>query len=442
MKIRLLNIWEEVRSSYWFIPGMMAAAAILLSFLTIYFDTLFEAEVIRTIGFFWAGSPDGARELLSTISGSMITVAGVVFSITLVALSNASSQFGPQLLRNFMRDTGNQVVLGTFIASFVYSLLVLRTIRGGDDEFVPYISVSISILLALAGLGVLIYFIHHVALSIQAPVIISRVAHDLFQTIDRLYPIEIGHEPPEEKKEDGEHDLPGNFKEEAFEIVANNSGYLQAIDNEALMEVAKGNDLFICIKYRPGHFVIKGKDLALIWPEGRMSPAIEEKIVKAFIIGRQRTHTQDVEFAINQMVEVAVRSLSTGINDPFTAITCIDWLGAALAKLSERDFPSPFRYDREGRLRIVVEHPVNFQGLVDAAFNQIRQNASQSLAVRIRLLEAIAILKEHVEDEEHLQALIRQAKMIESSRAVEIPEREDRRDVQERYQEVMEVNES
>ncbi len=151
---------------------------------------------VDKLGWIYTRGPDGARAVLSTIAGSMITVAGVVFSVTIVALSLASNQFGPRLLRNFMRDRGNQIVLGTFVATYLYCLLVMRTVQGMDgSQFVPHLSVTVAILMAVASLGVLIYFIHHVAVSIQAPELIANVAHELHEAIDRLFPEELGYAP-------------------------------------------------------------------------------------------------------------------------------------------------------------------------------------------------------------------------------------------------------
>ena len=164
MKLRLQSSWESLRTSFWFIPAVMTFVAIVLSFLLVYVDRRIGPET-EVFGFIYSGGPEGARLVLSTIAGSMITVAGVTFSITIVALTLASSQFGPRLLRNFMHDTGNQVTLGTFIATFVYCLLVLRTVHTVEGEdFVPSISVAVAIFLALAGIAVLIYFIHHVSM--------------------------------------------------------------------------------------------------------------------------------------------------------------------------------------------------------------------------------------------------------------------------------------
>lgn len=437
MQVRIQTLWEEARASYWFVPGLMVVGAIFLSFATIALDGYFQSQVLRSLGFIWSGGAEGARGLLQTVAGSMITVAGVTFSITMVALSLASSQYGSRLLRNFMADTGNQIVLGTFISTFIYCLLVLRTVRGAEEErFIPYLSVTIGLVLALVSLVVLIYFIHHMALSMQAPYIIGEVAGDLFKTIERLFPSEAGSEAPEGREQKGEQDVPQDFIEEARPLLSKVNGYIQAIDEHGLLSLAQEHDLIIQLPHRPGHFITEGDALAQLWPAQRVNDSLSAQLQKTFIVGRQRTHTQDVEFAVEQLVEVAERSLSSGINASFTAITCIDWLGAALAKLLQKDFPSPYRYDEQGSLRIFLERPLTAVGVINTAFNQIRQSARDNISVRIRLLEKIALLYNQTDNAEIRQALERQAEMIERRQNNGQPEREDRQDLHERYDEI------
>jgi uncharacterized membrane protein len=405
--IRVRNALDQVRSSYWFVPGAMAILAIVLSFVTIAVDQQVQYSWVRQVSFFWSGGADGARGLLSTVAGSMITVAGVVFSITLVVLSLASSQFGPRLLRNFMRDTGSQVVLGTFIATFVYCLLVLRTIRSTNSvEFVPYISVTVGLVLALASLAVLIFFIHHIALAIQAPVLVANVAGELLEATKTLFPADVG------RHGEGSRDLPPDFDTTGREIKAGRSGYIQAIEDARLLQVAKENDLILQLLHRPGYFVTEGRSVLRAWPGDRVDDDLAAGLARHLLIGKQRTPIQDIQFNIEQLVEVAVRALSPGINDPFTAISCIDWLGAALCRLAGKDFPAPERYDDAGYLRLVVGEPLTFTGLVDAAFDQIRHYSEGSPAVRNHLLEIIAVVAEATASPENRQALERQAAMI------------------------------
>lgn len=425
MKARLIQLWEAVSSSLWFVPAAMTLFAICLGFAGIAYD-----RAVDNTGWAYGGGPEGAREVLATIAASMITVAGVSFSVMIVALTLASQQFGPRLLRNFMRDTGNQFVLGTFIGTFSYCLIVLRTVRSGSEEFVPHISVTVALVFALASLGVLIYFIHHAAVSIQAPELIATVAKDLDQSIERLFPEKLGH-PPKEDQCSCNEEMIGEFELHSDRIPTLHSGYLQSIDTEQLMKIATERELVLLLKYRPGDFLIQGSELAKCKPAGRINKQITADIQGAFLMGTQRTHLQDAEFSVQQLVEVAVRALSPGINDPFTAINCIDRISAALCLLAQRSFPSALRYDEQRNLRIIAR-PVSFGGIVNAAFDSIRQYGRSSAAVTIRLLEAIAIVAICVQREEDRKSLLDQAVMIVASGEA-FPEERDRQDLEARF---------
>ena len=430
--IKLAKLWDSLHSSYWFIPTLMAIVAIALAFMTLTLDRADKIGPIEKLGWIYTGGPDGARTLLSAVAGSMVSVAATVFSIVIVALQLASSHFGPRLLGNFMKDTGNQVVLGTFIATFIYCLLVLRTVRGEDyNVFVPQISVTIGILLAIASIGVLIYFINHASTIIQASHVISEVSADLNDAIDRLFPEKIGHSVSESKRHVGE--IPAGFDEEAYPIRATGSGYLQAIDNEKLMKIAKKHKLLLRLKYRPGKFVVTGSDLVMVWPGEHVNQKLTDKINDAFILGKERNDQQDVEFPINQLVEIALRAISPAVNDPFTAIRCIDRLSVGLSHLAQRDIPSPYRYDDDNNLRVIAE-PVTFAIATDAAFNQIRQYSTEDVAVTIRLLEAIAVIAAYTRNNKDRAALLRHADMIKRGSQEGVSEELDRLDVESRYQ--------
>jgi uncharacterized membrane protein len=390
----LLAIWERLRTSFWFVPAVMTAAAVGLSFASVELDRLSGRRWTDGAGWIWTGSPEGAREVLSTIAGSMITVAGVVFSITIVALTLASNQFGPRLLRNFVRDPVNQLVLGTFISTYVYCLLVLRSVHVGEEsEFVPSVSVTLGLVTALASLGVLIYFIHHIATSIQADALIASVAHELCSSIEHMFPDPIGEPAPETGGEDSDARL---AESDGAAIAARDSGYLQTIDADRLMELAIDRDLILRLERVPGEFVIAGATLVRASPADRVDSELAGRLLEAFIQGRSRTPTQDPEYGVHQLVEVAVRALSPGINDPFTAMTCLHWLGAALSDLARRRIPSPLRRDRQGGLRVIASGS-DFPAMADAAFNQIRQYGRGSVSVILCLLDTIAAIAPNVE---------------------------------------------
>jgi len=427
MKTLLLKYLDRLRSSFWFVPAVMACLAAALAICAVELDKAIVDKAIaegwlQRLGWTYSGGAEGASLLLGTVAGSMIAIAGTVFSMTLVALSLASSQLGPRLLRNFMRDTANQVVLGTFVATFVYCLLVLRTIRRVDEvAFVPHLSVSIGVLLAMVSIGVLIYFIHHVSVSIQADVIVARVGSELEDGIERLFPAHLGKPGSESSNTPTDADLPAAFAREARAVGALADGYLQRIDTEALMALASQEDLLLRLERRPGHYLVKGRALVMAWPGNRVTETLVDKMNAAFVLGNQRTATQDVEFSFHQLVEIAVRALSPGINDPFTAIACVDRLGSGLCRLARRDMPSALRFDPHGRLRLVARAS-SFAGIVDTAFNQIRQSARSNPAVAIRMLDAIAQIAGHVQRLPDAACLQRHAGMIIRGSRETVPE--------------------
>lgn len=414
MKTRLLHRIERFRSSYWYLPSLLSILAGAAAVAAVRVDLALVEAPLGSFAWIRTAGPEGARAVLGTVAGSMITIAGVVFSITIVALSLASSQFGPRLLANFMRDRGNQLVLGTFIATFIYCLVVLRSVSAAEERmFVPHFSVMIAVGLAFASVGVLIYFMHHASTSIQAVHVISLVGRDLDEVIRKFFPGrngEPGAEPP------GAAGPPDGFEEEAEPVEATGGGYVQTIDLDGLTELASEHALVIRLLRRQGQFVTAGSPLALVAPAPDPDDADEigRKINRAFLYGDERTVSEDPEFAIEQLVEVAVRALSPGVNDPFTAVRCIDRLGSSLGLIARRRLPSFQRFDGDGDPR-VFERRLTYAGVCEAAFNQIRQYGGSSVAVTLRLLECIAALGPQVEDETFRDALRRQAEVIRSA---------------------------
>ncbi|MEO8431099.1 MAG: DUF2254 domain-containing protein [Acidobacteriota bacterium] len=434
MKTFFLKIADRLRSNFWFLPGLMAAGAVVLASASVALERRVPARWLRDLTWVYQGGADGASAVLETIAGSMITLAGVVFSMTLVALTLASSQFGPRLLRNFMRDRSNQVVLGTFVSSFLYCLLVLRTIRRADEiAFVPHLSVTLGVVFALASLGVLIYFIDHVSVSIQADRIVAGVYAELVEGIERLFTQEIGVGRPGEARAALEGVLPPEFEREARAILSEVDGYVQFLDAGALLTLATEEDLLIRLEFRPGDYVVSGTSVAMVWPGDRADERLSARVIDAFSIGDQRTAAQDIEFTVNQLVEIAVRALSPGINDPFTAITCVDRLGSALCRIARREMPSPYRRDSENILRLVTP-ALTFPSIVDAAMNQIRQYGRSSTAVTVRLLDAITSVAACVHEADDREALRRQASMIRRGARAGLQEEEDRLAVEERFE--------
>ena len=386
---QITSAWERLRTNFWFLPSLMATLAAVSSFALIEFDVWLGAEAVRSLGWTYMFGAEGARAILSAIASSMITVAALTFSMTMLSLQLASSQFGPRLLRNFMRDRVNQAMLGIFIATFVYCLLVLRTVRGTDDNnFVPHISVAFGVFLALASLAMLIYFIHHIALAIRIETLLADIADEIGATIDYLYPEQIGREDGPCNQTDAR---PVEDVSALQPVAAVRSGYVQSVDAEALMRVATAKDLVIRIVTRPGRFVVKGQTLMTAGPSERVSEDIADELCGTLIIGRDRTPTQDLEFSIRRIVEIAQRALSPGINDPTTALYCIDRLAEAFGRLSTRSSPSPTRRDDTGRIRVVTE-VVTFEALACPAFAAVARYGVGDADVMASLLAAMSTL--------------------------------------------------
>ena len=439
MRLQVLKYWNRVRSSFWFVPGIMAGASVVLALVSVVVDEPLREWLDLNFGWTFTGGAEGANAVLGVIAGSMITIAGVVFSMTLVALSLTASQLGPRLLRTFMGDTRTQVVLGTFIATFVYCLLVLRTIRRAEEiAFVPHLSVTLGVVFAVASVGVLIYFIHHVSVSIQANDIAARIGKELIEKIDYLYPEHIGQAGSRITTDPPDAGFIGAFDREAQPVAADRDGYLQIIDGDALLELAIEEDLVVRLERKPGNYVVAGCPLVSIWPGSRVTGPLTKQVHSLFVMGHQRTADQDIEFGVNQLVEMAVRALSPGLNDPFTAIACVDHLGSALCRLAVRDMPSPYRYDRQNQLRLIARADT-FREVVDAAFTQIRQYGRSSASVTIRMLDTIAVVAGFVHRPEDRASLLLHAKMIARGAAEGLPEVEDRRVVEDRWQAISEL---
>ena len=449
LRTRLLAVWDDLRSSYWFIPSLLALGAIALSFATTALDGLVGPDWIGEVGWLHENKPDGARTLLSTIAGSMIGVAGVTFSITIASVVYASGQYGPRLLTNFMRDRGNQVTLGTFIATFLYCILVLRTIRAADEgyggenpagdivgPFVPHVAILTALVLALASIAVLIFFIHHIPESIHVSNVIAGVGRDLRKKVDTLFPERIGADAPTEEareRDDVVTDLPDRFFEEAETVLASASGYVQGIDAETLLDLACEGDLVLRVRRRPGDFVAEGDALVLAWPGRDLDDEACERIRGAFAWGRQRTALQDVRFLVDELVEIAARALSPGVNDPFTAMTCVDWLGGALKDLADRDFPGAHRFGPDGRLRIVAQ-PTSFEEFVGHVFGQLRPYVASDRNAALHALKTIAEVAGRACDDDQRAALRHQADAIYQGTQTLLQLDADREAVQRRHQ--------
>jgi len=396
----------------WFIPAAMTFTAMVTAFLLISVDSL-SPENTSLNWLVYSGNPTGARAILSTIAASIITIAGVAFSLNLVILTIASSQYGPRLLKNFIRDTGNQIVLGTFLSTFVYSLIVLLAIRDEQEPpFVPHIAVAFSFFLALASLGLLIYFINHTSSSIQAEHVITSAYEDLVKAINEFVPQQV-----ERQEQLPIEEVISSLECEGYNLcrlTTPHSGYIQAFSHKTLWASSSEQDLVIRLLYQVGDFIVAGECIIDVYSKDELTPAVKNRILASVITGVQRTPAQEIEFPINQMTEIAIRALSPGVNDPHTAITCIHWLGSALVMLATNTLPQDIQYDTDNRLRI-IRKVHDFSQLVDFCFDTIRFHAAGNVYVSIHILKSLRKVIQQAKSPAQITALVNLAEVVERS---------------------------
>jgi uncharacterized membrane protein len=409
---KLRQLWIKLRSSFWFIPSLMVALSITLAVVLIETDSASSDRWLSQWQRLFGVGPEGARQMLSTLAGSMMSVMGITFSMTLVALALTSSQYTSRILWNFMRSRVTQIALGGFSAIFAYCLVVLRTIRGGNGsvEFVPDLAVIFAFILAILSIGVLVFFIHHIATSIQASSIIALIADETTTTIDRFFPEKQGNGLDEVEEDENEQHLPARDTRSWYAVPAKMSGYIQNVDYAALLNLARDNNTIVRMEHGIGAFVVQNAtlvSLALTYPPDQ---ATINTFNAPYNIGRHRTVERDPSYGIREIVDMALKALSPGVNDTSTAIMCVDYLTAILARLSCQQFPTAYRYQGE-TLRMIARVPT-FEALLAEAFDQIRSSADGNLGIMARMLDALETLSTLTTSPCRRQALYEQVQWI------------------------------
>lgn len=388
---RLRSAWRTLNASYWFLPALLGVGAFLLSVATLAVDRRLPHDWLANLDLevLPAIRSEGARAVLTTVASSMITVAGVVFSLTLLVLTQASSQFGPRLLVNFMRDRTNQFVLGIFIATFVYALLVLRVVTGGDGAggvatFVPHVSVLTAMALTFVTVAVLVYFFHHVAESVR----VTHVLGDLDRALQRM----LDGLPTGDEDDAVEGDaIPTGFRDDLGVVAAGRGGVLQSVDVDALVAAAVERDAVVRLMPIVGTFVTRGAPLAEVHP-ATATDAIAGAVRGAVALGSDRNPSQDLGFLFDEFLEVALRALSPSMNDPFTAQSCIDHVAQGLLLLDRRRLPRQVHLDTDGAVRALV--PLQGKGaLARHTLGELRRASAGHLLVTQHLLSALLLLR-------------------------------------------------
>ena len=444
MKAALAKWLDEIRSSYWFVPALMVSVSIGLALGLTTLDEILGAKGMDDAAWLLNHRPEGARALLAAIAGSMITVAGVTFSVTITTVVNAAAQFGPRLLTNFMRDRGNQITLGTFISAFVYCLLVLRSVRSADETigsdaaggFVPQLAMLGALGFALAGVAMLIYFVHHVPASVHISHVIARIGAELSAQIDWLYP--LPQRASEAEDTNAAHTAPAEhvLREQvaiATPIDSQRDGYLQHLYGQGLLSAATDHDLRIFVVCQPGDFVIARRPLVYVWPALRLKQDAAERIRNCFAFGSQRTQAQDLMFLLQELVEIAVRALSPGVNDPVTAIKCMDWLAAAMSNMARRQHPDPFRFDDSGELRVVYQ-PSDFAALLGTVCEGLRPHAARDPQAAVYMLQSLGAVAPDVLAASDREALLQHVNLVNDSARRELQHEADREVLGRAYQ--------
>ena len=387
MGLLLKQFWSNLQSSFWFVPSLIVLSSVVLAAGLIAIDYITNDLWLSQWHLLFGVGAEGARGMMATIAGAMMSIVGVTFSIVLVVLVLASSQYSPRILRNFMRSRITQIVLGTFSGIFTYCLIVLCIIRGAsgsvEEEFVPALAVVFGFVLALGGVAALVYFIHHIASSILASNIICSIADETIATIDYLFPEEIGQDSEEDEYDKVVDSL---SKLNWYAVPTKDSGYIQKVDKDALLSFARDRKTIVWMYRGIGDFVVKNTVLVHISLEEPLDDNIISHLQGAFIIGHRRTVAQDVAFGIRQIVDIALKALSPGIMDVTTAVVCVDYLTNILSRLVTREIPSYLRYD-DGELRVIAKGP-NFESLLHESFCQIRDIAKGDIVIILRLLIA------------------------------------------------------
>lgn len=380
----------RVRESFWFLPAVFGLVAIVLAEVLVTVDRTLPTSLTEGLPLLGALSASGGRSLLSGIGTSMLTVAGTSFSITISVLATTSSTYGPRLVRNFMADRANQFVLATFTSTFLYCIVVMRTVHTEVDDtsaFVPVIAVHVAVLLSVFDVGVLVFFIHHIAGSVQITSLQARVLDDLRAVAAFVYPTSPGDDVDQEARAGLSDD--GPVPADGAVVRADADGYVQTVAWEALRHVAVRAGVVVEVVAMPGRYVIVGDPL-VVTSASLGADAVRE-LRRAVTLGTARTPHQDVAFALQQLVEIAVRGLASGSNDPYTAVSALDMSAGVLVPLWRSGEPVTALLDDDGAPVVLVSWPA-VDELVDSLFDTVRTYALDQPSVLAAALRLIARL--------------------------------------------------
>lgn len=395
---------QDIRYSLWFLPAIIITGAVVLAVAAIALDSRLDREILLRWPWLFNTSGDGARSLLTAVASAMITVAALTFSITVLVLSLGASQYTPRVIRTFMGNRLTQTVLGVLVGVFAYCVIVMRAAQSAGETPVPSIAVSVAVVLALTGVGFLVFFLHHIASSIQASTIVSSVAAETIDTIDGLFPDLLDAR----QRNDSQWRVSRAEQYDWFPIPSLRTGYVQTVDQDALTAFAKKHLLIIRMEKAPGEFLTRGLPFASITE----TPSVDviRRLNRMVAIGHFRTVEQDPGVGVRQLVDIALKAMSPAVNDTTTAIMCIDFLSSILIRLAPRRIaPDPGLVN--GELVLIPKGP-DFGDFLREAFEQIREHAAGNVAIYVRLLEALETLGCFTEDTSRKNDIADQVRLV------------------------------
>ena len=415
MTTEIKFFWARLNANYWFWPALFSVTGAALAFAMIWLDRQGSAQFLNDVNWLVPARPSGASNMLGVMAASMIGVASTVFSITIAAVAYASGNYGPRLLTNFMEDRGNQLSLATFIGSFVYALIVMRSVRSESETassvaeaaattlpgFTPQLSRLVACILMAMCVAVLVYFLNHIPSSIRINKVLEGIGTRLLEAVRETYPVEDSLRDAVRPK-DGK------------EVASRNTGYVQLIDFADLEELAREKNATFSLTVRTGDFV--HRDLPLMKVSGVNPGEIEDAVRRAFTLGPTRTPEQDPQFLIDELVEIGLRALSPGINDPFTAITALHWLGAATAEIGRRDLRKDVTGVDPDEAR-VIPCPDDFAHFAERGFGSIRSGVATNPNAAVVMLEAVENAARPIQHPNRVRVLREEAdKLLEQAR--------------------------
>lgn len=409
--LRLRELWSDLRASLWFIPMILFIGSIILALGMIQIDLSVGTEALIELSPVFAISAEGARTMLLAVAGSMLTVVALSFGLSLTAMTFASGQFTPRILRNFMRDRANQFILGYFVGIFAYSMITLLAIRSsGVVQFIPVIAVFVGLLFGLGGVIVLIFFIHHISSSLQITKILNNIVDDTKKSIQTIFPKNVA-DPAEQNEKLQAWQADKN--QQWLTVPSASSGYVQNVDTARLIKYAEDNDVILRMECGIGKFIPRGAALISITRDNYNDAGksgLDEEIINTlnanYGIERHRTIERDVSYGIRQIVDIALKALSIGVNDTSTGVNCVHFLSDILGEIARKKFTPKVR-SIDGRPRLITEAP-DFRDYVETAFDQIRISGKGNMAILEQLAEAISFISICTRDKSRLQILKQQ----------------------------------